>query len=432
MAERLTDEWLVHADAHALPHEDLPLRLPAGRTGADYGWPDRMMGAATFQMLADRQITRTSQLIQLAECMTEAQFQAYFEGNLPCWAYLRRAGEVRPGSGNRQDYEDRLRAWQADQYNVNNRILGEWLFRREPPHGPPHPPPVPALPGIPIHPPFERSELLDEAAGERVRTAIAENWRRQGCAGPLPQEDLPLHLRHGGETGAHYGWPDLMMDTDTLQMLADRQITRTSQLIQLAECMTEAQFQAYVGGNRPCWAYLISLVDLTPENCSEYEARKRRWLEDHCVVNARILDGWRRGKCKGLRCKELRLRPGDVVSRGGRDLNQLQLVKDSIAENDRRNEFLVSGHLPKVSWGAAPRSAPNQFHLLASSSNSDIDDDIGAVDIGDFVPEESAAAHDSTRDSDVFGRMATGGGSNTSGAGRMSTGGGSNAGGTSS
>ena len=328
MAERLTDQWLVHADTHALPHEDLPLPLPAGRTGADYGWPDKMMGATTFQMLADRQITKTSQLIQLAECMTQAQFEAYFEGTRPCWGYLRRAVEE-----NRPDYDERLRRWQADQYNVNNRILGEWLFRREPPHGPPHPPPVPALPRTPIYPPFGRSELLDAAAGERV---IAENWARQGCIDPLPQEDLPVHLRHG-ETGAHYGWPHLMMGASTLQMLADRQITRTSQLIQLASCMTEAQFQAYVGGTRPCWRYLISLVNLRPENYSEYERRKGRWLADQCVVNSRILDGWlmRRRRCEGDPPLGPRLDPGNVISLGGRDLNQLQLVEDTIAENEK-------------------------------------------------------------------------------------------------
>ena len=87
-------KWLIHADTHALPHEDLPLPLPAGKTGADYGWPDKMMGAATFQMLADKRITKTSQLIQLAGCMTEDQFQAHFDGDRPCWAYLRRAAAV--------------------------------------------------------------------------------------------------------------------------------------------------------------------------------------------------------------------------------------------------------------------------------------------------------------------------------------------------
>jgi hypothetical protein len=341
MADRFTDEWLIHADTHALPDEDLPLRL-SGRTGADYGWPNRMMGASTFQMLADRQITRTSQLIQLAECMTEAQFQAYFEGNRPCWAYLRRAGEDRPGSQNRRDYEDRLIRWQADQWNVNNRILGEWLLRREPPLGPPHPPPVPALPGIPIYPPFGQSELLDAAARDRVWASVMGNWTRQGSAGTLPQEDLPVHLLPG-ETGAHYDWPHLMMDTDTLQRLARLQITRTSQLIQLASCMTKAQFRAYVGGNQPNWAYLISLVDLRPENIAEYERRKRRWLGDHCIVNSRILDGWLRGRgFEGdppLGDRD-RLDPRHTVPRGGRDLNQLQLVEDTIAENNRRNAAL--------------------------------------------------------------------------------------------
>ena len=105
--------------------------------------------------------------------------------------------------------------------------------------------------------------------------------------------------------------------------------------------MTEAQFQAYVGGNRPCWAYLISLVDLRPENYSSYERRKGRWLGDQCVVNSRILDGWLRGRgCEGDPPPGPRLHPGNVVVRGGMDLNQLQLVEDTIAENDRRNAAL--------------------------------------------------------------------------------------------
>jgi hypothetical protein len=105
--------------------------------------------------------------------------------------------------------------------------------------------------------------------------------------------------------------------------------------------MTEAQFQAYFEGTRPSWAYLISLVDLRPENYSEYERRKGRWLADQCVVNSRILDGWLRGRrCEGDPPPGPRLDPRNVVVRGGRDLNQQQLVEDSIAENDRRNAVL--------------------------------------------------------------------------------------------
>jgi hypothetical protein len=67
----------------------------------------------------------------------------------------------------------------------------------------------------------------------------------------------------------------------------------------------------------------------------------------------------------------------------------------------------------------APASAFNLPEVVkprnsSNSSNSGID---SVSDIVDFLPEESAAAHDSTRDADAFGRMATGGGSNTSGTG---------------
>ena len=170
---------------------------------------------------------------------------------------------------------------------------------------------------------------------------LTDQWLVHADTHALPHEDLPLPLP-AGRTGADYGWPDKMMGAATFQMLADRQITKTSQLIQLASCMTEAQFQAYFEGTRPSWAYLISLVDLRPENNSEYERRKGRWLADQCVVNSRILDGWlmRRRRCEGDPPLGPRLDPRNVVSRGGRDLNQRQLVEDTIAENDRRNAVL--------------------------------------------------------------------------------------------
>ena len=106
----------------------------------------------------------------------------------------------------------------------------------------------------------------------------------------LPQEALPRQLPPG-TTGASFGWPDQMCGDETFAMLFDRGITKTSQCIQLALCMQEKQFQAFMGGGRPSWAYLRRVMT-HQANIEQYETRKSAWEADHVIINNRILQEW--------------------------------------------------------------------------------------------------------------------------------------------
>ncbi len=68
-----TDAWLVHADTHRLPAEDLKL-------GAGGGWPPGAMGEARIQKLRDMHITTTSQLMTEALTLSYDQFLERFGG----------------------------------------------------------------------------------------------------------------------------------------------------------------------------------------------------------------------------------------------------------------------------------------------------------------------------------------------------------------
>jgi hypothetical protein len=81
-----------------------------------------------------------------------------------------------------------------------------------------------------------------------------EEWRRwvtfvatrdhAGEERPLPQEDLPAV----GATGGPAGWPEMMLSRSTVTNMRDEGITRTSQILQLADCMTEDQFRGFIEG----------------------------------------------------------------------------------------------------------------------------------------------------------------------------------------
>jgi hypothetical protein len=117
----LQDSWIDDADTHDLPRESIPKSLRTGQSGASFGWPNKMMGDTTFEKLHGQEITRTSQCIQLANCMTEAQFQEVCGGR-PSWAYLVRCMR-KENQTQIKDYNSRLRCWEADQCIINNRIL---------------------------------------------------------------------------------------------------------------------------------------------------------------------------------------------------------------------------------------------------------------------------------------------------------------------
>jgi hypothetical protein len=68
-----TDAWLMHADSHRMPDEDLSL-------GAEGGWPTGAMGKARIEKLRALGITRTSQLMMQALSMSYDQFVATYGG----------------------------------------------------------------------------------------------------------------------------------------------------------------------------------------------------------------------------------------------------------------------------------------------------------------------------------------------------------------
>ena len=72
-SETTTDAWLMHADSHRMPDEDLSL-------GAEGGWPRGAMGPARIEKLKALGITRTSQLMMQALSMSYDQFVATYGG----------------------------------------------------------------------------------------------------------------------------------------------------------------------------------------------------------------------------------------------------------------------------------------------------------------------------------------------------------------
>ena len=72
-SETTTDAWLMHADTHAIPDEDLSL-------GARGGWPKGALGEERVAKLKKVGITTTSQLMQQALTMSYDGFVARFGG----------------------------------------------------------------------------------------------------------------------------------------------------------------------------------------------------------------------------------------------------------------------------------------------------------------------------------------------------------------
>ena len=123
------------------------------------------------------------------------------------------------------------------------------------------------------------------------------------------------------------------MGDHTLAMLHGQHITRTSQCIQLALCMTEDQFKAIMQGGRPSWAYLIRCVEMPVVpgsqqaiNVPEYQRRLRCWERDQCIVNNRILEEWLLPQVD----------PTFAILVAGVPTQQLHVVKAAIAENNAR------------------------------------------------------------------------------------------------
>ena len=159
-----------------------------------------------------------------------------------------------------------------------------------------------------------------------ISQTLKDKWIIHADTHDLPLESIPTGLRTG-QSGASFGWPDKMVGDETLEKLHGKRITRTSMCIQLANCMTEDQFQEMMGGSRPSWAYLVRCVRKeNQENIRDYRSRHSCWDADQCIINNRILTEWLLPQ----------LSPADVIHVNGREVSQLTVVKAAIAENDAR------------------------------------------------------------------------------------------------
>jgi hypothetical protein len=153
---------------------------------------------------------------------------------------------------------------------------------------------------------------------------LKDKWIIHADTHGLPLESIPTGLRTG-QSGASFGWPNMMVGDETLEKLHGKRITRTSMCIQLANCMTEDQFQEMMGGSRPSWAYLVRCME-NQKNIEDYRSRHSCWDADQCIINNRILTEWLLPQ----------LSPADVIHVNGREVSQLTVVKAAIAENDAR------------------------------------------------------------------------------------------------
>jgi hypothetical protein len=66
-----TDQWLMFADSHGLPAENLASRE---------GWPNGMLGELRVEKLAGQGVTKRSQLMNLALTMSQDEFVSEFGG----------------------------------------------------------------------------------------------------------------------------------------------------------------------------------------------------------------------------------------------------------------------------------------------------------------------------------------------------------------
>lgn len=84
-----TDSFCVFIDTHDLPVEIMPLRFAPGESGGNFQWPSGMMGQATLDKFHSKGISKMSQILQIADCMTEEQYRADFGSNPKTWVMRR-------------------------------------------------------------------------------------------------------------------------------------------------------------------------------------------------------------------------------------------------------------------------------------------------------------------------------------------------------
>lgn len=236
-----TNSWLVYADTHDLPHEDIPI-LKEGDSGESYGWPSGLLGPQSTQRLDDLGVKTTSLLIQIANELDADQWKRVFGGKrLSCersvWP-TRYAGV--------QEFLQRL---------IKNKANASEYERRR------------------------RAALqLRDSSEASGRTTNA--WAVFADTFKLPVEELPLALK-SGEGGGSYGWPSGMMGKEALQRLHSKRITTTSRLIQMALSMDHDKFREEFGGNGNVFPirfagahlYLVRCVTANPDNAEDYRKR---------------------------------------------------------------------------------------------------------------------------------------------------------------
>ncbi len=232
-----TDDWLTKADNSKLPAEEIPL-LTAGVSGESYGWPKGLMGPEATKRLHLMGITSTSSLIQMAN-----------EMDLNSWKRL---------FGSRRENEENA-VWPTRYSGVHGYLLrlinnsenaAEYQRRLA-----------------------ARQTNSQEAAAGTTTSA----WAIFADTRNLPQEDIPKTIS-GGEGGGSFGWPKGMMGKEAVERLHQKNITKTSQLIQIALDMDHAAFCAEFKTVWPtrfagAHLYLHRTVLCNSSNLSEFRRR---------------------------------------------------------------------------------------------------------------------------------------------------------------
>jgi hypothetical protein len=139
-AWKIAVETIDHGgEARDLPEENLPEKRTGEppESGTSKGWPSRMLKPATVAAMHNEGITKTSQILQLADCMTEDQFRGFIEGHKnPIDEYHQLNHSVLITWLEREDTLDEYQrrtpggagcTWRGQHCHANNSILRPYL-----------------------------------------------------------------------------------------------------------------------------------------------------------------------------------------------------------------------------------------------------------------------------------------------------------------
>ena len=110
--------------------------------------------------------------------------------------------------------------------------------------------------------------------------ANTDAWLVHACNHHLPEEQIPLLLEGGAETGEDYGWPSGLMGPKSTARLHQMGIFTTSGLIRIANELSHDQFRKMFGGSDNVWpvryagvhGYLMRVIS-SEKNAAEYQRR---------------------------------------------------------------------------------------------------------------------------------------------------------------